>query len=77
MKLIISILSLFRGKGSREHIIPILNSWTKSDNVVRCTRASKCAVLIIISIAISLRTLLLKELRVDSEAYQIEKRRPK
>ena len=48
----------------REYILPLLNSWTESDNIVGCTRASKCAVLVIISIAISLRTLLLKDLRV-------------
>nr|POE95520.1 hypothetical protein CFP56_01561 [Quercus suber] len=48
----------------RERIIPLLNSWTESDNIVGCTRASKCAILIIISITISLRALVLKDLRI-------------
>ena len=48
----------------REYILPLLNSWTESDNIVGCTRASKCAVLVIISIAISLRALVLKDPRI-------------
>ena len=48
----------------RERIIPLLNSWTKSDNIVGCARASKGAVLIISSMTISLRTLLLKDTRI-------------
>lgn len=43
---------------------PISCLWAESNDVVRSTTAGKCAVFIIISVAISLRALVLKDLRV-------------